>query len=211
MEARGIRNNNPFNIKISDTKWQNKIVPSKDPVFETFSSPEYGIRAGVKILLSDSDAGRNTVHLILARFAPETENNLEAYEKAVCERLKVSSNTVLDLDDYEIMYALTSAIILHENGSIPYSDSIINKGITMAGVYNVPRKPLTQEPETHAAVGAGALATVTAAGGAVQAVSPAIPLLQDAIHLAPWLIAVALGCAAAYFGYLVYKKYHTGI
>lgn len=208
---RGIKNNNCGNLKISSIKWQGKVTPSLDPIFETFTAPEYGIRALAKCILTDNKEGLNTVHKIINKYAPSVENNTSAYENSVAQHLNVNLDDVIDVDDYETMYALVSAIILHENGSIPYSDAIINKGINLAGVYNVPHKPLSQEPETHAAVGAGALATVTAAGGAVQAISPAVPLLQDMIHLAPWLIAVALACGAAYFGFLMYKKHTANV
>lgn len=208
---RGIRDNNPGNLKITDIKWQGKVSPSTDPVFEQFTSPEWGIRALAKCILTDCKEGLNTVHKIIDKYAPSSENNTIAYERSVAEHLKVGVDDVLDADDYETMYALVSAIILHENGSIPYSDSVINKGITLAGVYNVPAKPISQEPETHVSVISGTIASVTAAGGCVQTLSPAIPLMQDIIHAAPWIIAVTLGIAAAYFAYLAYKKNKTGI
>lgn len=208
---RGIRNNNPGNIKISDTKWQGKLNPSSDPIFETFTAPEYGIRALSKIILNDAKEGFNTIHKIISRYAPSTENNTNAYERNVATHLNVNIDDIIDTDDYETMYALVSAIMLYENGQIPYSDAVINKGLNLAGVYNVPPLAKAQQPECQAAVGAGVLGSCTAVGTAVQAVSPAIPLVQDMIHLAPWLISISLACGAVYFGYLVYKRHSTGV
>jgi len=49
---RGLRNNNPGNIRISDTPWQGKIPKAmntdKNKAFEQFESLEYGLRALMK-------------------------------------------------------------------------------------------------------------------------------------------------------------------
>ena len=50
MATRGIRNNNPFNIKKSPNKWLGKKSVSSDPVFEQFETMDYGIRAGIVLL-----------------------------------------------------------------------------------------------------------------------------------------------------------------
>lgn len=212
MTSRGVRNNNPGNIKISATKWQGKVTPSNDPVFETFQTPEYGVRALAKIILSDSVQGINTIHKIIGRYAPAGDfNDTEAYEKAVCEHIQVNADDVLDVDHYDTMYALVGAIILHENGSIPYSDAIINRGLTMAGIYNVPQRTTMQRPETKAAVGIGAATTIAAAGNAVQALSPAIPLVQQLIAAAPWIAGVIAIGVIGFLIYIVYKKHTTGV
>lgn len=39
---RGIRNNNPMNLRISSNAWRGKI-PGTDKSFETFIDPEHGI------------------------------------------------------------------------------------------------------------------------------------------------------------------------
>lgn len=46
---RGLRNNNPGNIRLSTTKWQGE-VKGPDPVFCTFRSMPYGYRALMKVL-----------------------------------------------------------------------------------------------------------------------------------------------------------------
>ena len=46
---RGERISNPFNIDKSKSLWEGKI-DGPDKRFESFSSPVYGIRAGVKLL-----------------------------------------------------------------------------------------------------------------------------------------------------------------
>ena len=55
--SRGLRNNNPGNIRRDRDKWQGEIVPSQDQSFKQFSSMAYGYRALIKFcLLYTSDA-----------------------------------------------------------------------------------------------------------------------------------------------------------
>ncbi len=48
--VRGIRINNPLNIRIAANAWQGKITPSRDSTFETFKAPQWGFRAGAILL-----------------------------------------------------------------------------------------------------------------------------------------------------------------
>lgn len=53
MITRGVRNNNPFNIKMSNkNNWLGKVKHSSntDGTFEQFISMKYGLRAGVRLL-----------------------------------------------------------------------------------------------------------------------------------------------------------------
>ena len=45
MAARGLRNNNPGNIRLSRTLWQGEIRPSQDRSFCQFRTMAYGYRA----------------------------------------------------------------------------------------------------------------------------------------------------------------------
>ena len=49
MKSRGLRNNNPLNIRKSAEHFQGEIK-GKDKSFKTFSSLPYGYRAGFVIL-----------------------------------------------------------------------------------------------------------------------------------------------------------------
>lgn len=51
MAARGLRNNNPGNIRLSaSTVWQGEIRPSRDRSFCQFRTMAYGYRALIKLL-----------------------------------------------------------------------------------------------------------------------------------------------------------------
>lgn len=81
---RGIRNNNPFNIKRSKQPWIGKKPFPTDRTFEQFALMEYGVRAGLKLLLTYVHRGINTPSKIIHRFAPASENNTQNYIDFVC-------------------------------------------------------------------------------------------------------------------------------
>ena len=128
---RGIRNNNPTNLRHSGDKWQGMSPTQTDSGFVQFETPFYGIRAGVKNIKSYMGRGLNTVTKIISTWAPASENNTSAYINAVCKALNVSPNTPLS-NDKSTLLALVSAIIKHECGVKPYSNSLIVSAIEAA-------------------------------------------------------------------------------
>lgn len=132
--SRGIRNNNPGNIRHGD-KWQGLSETQTDNAFCQFVLPEYGIRALTKLLLNYQKKYKLcNVRSIINRFAPPIENDTEAYIYSVCLKLGVKPDTPIDISELGIMLNLLKAIIRHENGEQPYSDEILLKGMKMAGV-----------------------------------------------------------------------------
>ena len=129
--SRGIRNNNPGNIRLTLTKWQGQVGPDEqtDKSFVQFISPEYGIRAMARTLRTYFSRGTNTVRGIISTWAPANENNTAAYIASVSGALKTSPDTVLTVTQ---LPQLIAAIIQHENGKQPYSAETIARGISMA-------------------------------------------------------------------------------
>ena len=112
MEPRGIRNNNPLNIRKSADKWQGQINPSGngnvngngnnsspkgDAEFVQFYSMEYGWRAAFVILCRTyyGKYGLKTIRDIVSRWAPAKENNTEAYIRHVSDYTGIAPNKVL--------------------------------------------------------------------------------------------------------------------
>lgn len=130
---RGIRNNNPGNIRYTGTKWLGLADPPSDGAFCRFTSPEYGIRAIARIITTYYEKhGLNTVRGIVDRWAPPMENDTRAYIAHVSDRCGVGADQVIDPRAWLIMSALVCSIILHENGQQPYSDDVVRNGVTMA-------------------------------------------------------------------------------
>ena len=134
MVARGIRNNNPGNIRHGE-KWEGLSDKQTDSSFCIFKTPEYGIRAMAKILLNyQKKYGLKTIKQIISRWAPPNENDTQSYIKSVSLSVGVDSEEEINLNNKNIMVPLIKAIIKHENGEQPYSDEQILKGIHLAGV-----------------------------------------------------------------------------
>ncbi len=91
-QARGMRNNNPLNIiKSEKINWQGEVKPSTDPNFAQFETLEYGLRAAFKLLQTYyTKHGCKTITQIISRWAPETENQVVAYIKAVSQRTGIA-------------------------------------------------------------------------------------------------------------------------
>jgi hypothetical protein len=131
VTPRGIRNNNPGNIRHSGSQWQGMAAQQTDTAFVQFVSPEYGIRALAKLLANYyTRDGLNTVRQIISKYAPSNENNTDAYAQAVARALGVTPDTVISVPQH--LAALVEAIIQHENGQQPYQMAQINTGVLMA-------------------------------------------------------------------------------
>ena len=127
--ARGLRNNNPMNIRKTDIDWDGKTTGS-DESFETFIDPVYGIRAGAKLLINYQDRyNLNTVNDIIGRFAPPSENNTNSYAEHVASAIGVDVNQPINVQDH--LHTMIKTMIKHENGVNPYSDNLISNGIAM--------------------------------------------------------------------------------
>ncbi|MBT0716870.1 structural protein [Rosenbergiella epipactidis] len=132
--ARGIRNNNPGNIRWGDD-WQGLVPKSEriDKSFCQFTASEYGIRAMIIILRNyEKKHGLNTVRKIINRWAPPVENDTDAYINSVAKQVGVDADKVIDVTDSRVMIPLLEAVITHENGNQPYDFATFVKAIDLA-------------------------------------------------------------------------------
>lgn len=131
-DARGVRNNNPGNLEASSSNpWVGQT--GSDGRFAKFETPEHGIRALGRNLISYQRQGIDTVSDIINRWAPPSDNNdTTAYIKAVCAQLGVTADQPLDASNPDTLQALCAAIIKHENGSQPYSADQLSTGVSAA-------------------------------------------------------------------------------
>lgn len=131
LTPRGIRNNNPGNIRHSASKWQGMAAQQTDPDFVQFISPEYGIRALARLLtIYYQRDGLNTVRKLITKYAPASENNTDAYAQAVARAIGVTPDTIISVPQH--ITALVEAIIRYENGQQPYQIEQIRTGVAMA-------------------------------------------------------------------------------
>ena len=140
--ARGIRNNNPGNIRHGQNFLGNTCdhLPADqrpDKSFCTFSSMAYGIRALIRILITyTTKRNCKTVRQIISRWAPPSENDTESYIRSVSRAIGKPSDEVLDFSDTSLYIKIAKAIAKHENGQsanmIDENDWI--EGIKLAGL-----------------------------------------------------------------------------
>ena len=86
--TRGIRNNNPLDIRHSADQWQGARAQQPDPSFVQFESMAYGYRAAWKVLETywNHFTGHGlafNVRTIISRWAPPKENDTENYIRTV--------------------------------------------------------------------------------------------------------------------------------
>ncbi len=115
--SRGLRNNNPGNIRQSKVRYKGEVRPSRDPDFKEFSSMAYGYRA-MFVLLDTyrSRYGLNTIRQMLNRYAPPTENFTEGYVRFVADYSGVMPDEVIDTRSEKDMIPIVSAMSKIENG-----------------------------------------------------------------------------------------------
>jgi hypothetical protein len=129
--ARGIRNNNPGNIRHGGSQWQGMSAAQTDSDYVQFDDPVFGIRALAKLLSNyQTRYGLNTVRAIITRWAPPIENITAAYIDNVSRMTGLGPDQSFNVTDY--MVPMVKAIIKHENGEQPYTDEQINRGISLA-------------------------------------------------------------------------------
>ena len=113
---RGLRNNNPGNIRRNSDVFQGEKT-SSDREFKQFKSMAYGYRAIFKIL---SNYYRNykldTIRKMIGRWAPENENDTEAYIKAVADYSGIPADDPIDINDSEQMIRIVAGLSKVENG-----------------------------------------------------------------------------------------------
>ena len=97
--TRGVRNNNPFNIRYSKiNRW--KGLAGSDGSFCVFEDMKYGIRAGGVLLRNYLKNGNNTIEKIITKFAPAADgNNTAEYIKHVAQMSGINQTAVLSESD----------------------------------------------------------------------------------------------------------------
>jgi len=131
LEPRGLRNNNPGNIRTNARYvWQHQT--GADPGgFCVFDDPIYGMRA-ICILWSNyrDMHGCACITDYINRWAPPSENNSGMYARFIASRIGVAVDAPLDL--HHDAAGLVAAIVSYENGRQPYTLTQIQRAITLS-------------------------------------------------------------------------------
>ena len=116
-KPRGLRNNNPGNIRQSSVRYTGEVQPSKDGAFKQFKSMEYGYRAMFVVLHTYArKRGLDTIEKMIARYAPATENHTQKYIDAVSEWSGVPATSHITTTNADVMVPIVAAMSRVENG-----------------------------------------------------------------------------------------------
>lgn len=134
--TRGRRNNNPFNIRRSRSRWLGLGVPyglCRDKEFCQFSEMEYGLRAGMLLISNYIRHHKQwSIDGIIRRFAPSSENNTDAYISFVISYI---SNYLGDMSPLQVrswivqagdkvFFALCRAICIYESSYFVFLEEL---------------------------------------------------------------------------------------
>lgn len=144
QQPRGIRNNNPLNIRRTQSKWLGEVDSIKgqrDTAFCQFSSLVYGYRAAGKLLQTYQKKYKLYVlSQIIGRWAPPCENDTRAYATIVAQQMTkelgepISVASLIDVcKDKETLRAILVSMHLVENGQLPsgIERDAVNQAVAM--------------------------------------------------------------------------------
>lgn len=123
-KSRGLRLNNPGNIRKSTRSWGGEIQ-SADKEFCQFRTLQWGLRA-MFVLLKTYIVGYklHDIWSIINRWAPPTENNTKRYIETVCKLTGRKAFDAINLNDKNAMKELVSAIVFVEQGIRPHEEDL---------------------------------------------------------------------------------------
>lgn len=135
---RGLRNNNPGNLRMTDIAWKGKVprAENKDGAFEQFRDyqgvPGYvwGLRAMFMDVRGDiTKDGKNTLRKLIEEYAPAIENKTDSYILAVGKEVGLQPDAPIQPAHY---LPLLKAMVRVENGEQPYPDAVIRQAMNLA-------------------------------------------------------------------------------
>ena len=133
---RGIRNNNPLNIRRNGVKWQGLRVPQTDAQFCQFQSLEFGWRAAFVLLTRTyyHEYRLFTIRAIVSRWAPACENNTAAYIANVSRLTQIPPDEPIGIPSEcpDRWMSVARAMAIQENGIESIDDFAFHRGWALA-------------------------------------------------------------------------------
>ena len=118
---RGIRNNNPLNIRRSKDQWKGLAEQQNDRSFCQFKSLEWGWRAAFYLLTRTyyHKYRLYTIRGIISRWAPSCENDTSAYVQNVARLTGIDPDKPLGIpsESPSVWMMVGVAMAIQENGT----------------------------------------------------------------------------------------------
>ena len=117
--TRGLRNNNPLNIRHGKSQWVGMREKQTDKSFVQFTERVYGYRAAFVLIRNYIAKGRDTIWKIITKWAPSSDgNNTQSYIDFVSRTTGIHPNHTLDFHDRNSMVSIVRSMAQMESGVV---------------------------------------------------------------------------------------------
>lgn len=125
MVARGIRNDNPLNIRHGKSQWEGMREKQTDKHFVQFTQRVYGYRAAFVLLRKYLAKGKDTIGKIIAKWAPSSDgNNTQSYIDFVSRSTGINASHTLRFEDKDDLVEIVRSMAQMESGIIESTELI---------------------------------------------------------------------------------------
>ncbi len=123
--SRGLRNNNPLNIRRNSTKWKGLAEKQTDKEFFCFKEMRWGYRAAFITLRNYRlRHGISSLSGWISRWAPPIENDTDSYVAFVSKRTGIAPDSEPCINDRHTMCSIVAAMSQMENGTPAVMDDV---------------------------------------------------------------------------------------
>ena len=117
--SRGLRNDNPLNIRHGKSQWVGMREKQTDKSFVQFTESMYGYRAAFVLLKNYIGKGKDTIGKIIAKWAPSSDgNNTQSYINYVSSTTGINASHALRWEDKEDLVVIVRSMAHMESGII---------------------------------------------------------------------------------------------
>ena len=119
MASRGIRNDNPLNIRHGKSQWVGVREKQTDKQFVQFTERVYGYRAAFVLLRNYIGKGKDTIGKIIAKWAPSSDgNNTQSYINYVSKSTGINASHALRFEDKNDLVEVVRSMAHMESGIV---------------------------------------------------------------------------------------------
>ena len=117
--SRGLRNDNPLNIRHGKSQWVGMREKQTDKSFVQFTESMYGYRAAFVLLKNYIGKGKDTIGKIIAKWAPSSDgNNTQSYINYVSKSTGIKASHALKWEDKDDLVEIVRSMAHMESGII---------------------------------------------------------------------------------------------
>ena len=117
--SRGLRNDNPINIRHGKSQWVGMREKQTDKSFVQFTERVYGYRAAFVLLRGYIGKGKDTIGKIIAKWAPSSDgNNTQSYINYVSKSTGINASHALRFEDKNDLVEVVRSMAHMESGIV---------------------------------------------------------------------------------------------